>query len=284
MYNQHHKLTSFLTGILLLAAACVYSALSAGAGEYPHWWTSGGVINTNATATNDFAAVNQGQVKWIALKAYEELAARLRGGAGSAASNMIAAFSATNNYVGVNLGQLKYLAQPFYDRLILAGYTNAYPWTATATDDVSHALANIGQVKNLFSFDLKDSDEDGMPDWWEIANGLVPTNAADGEADSDGDGISNALEYRRWTNPQDRQSANLTFYVNATNGSDSYDGLSPFWNDLHGPKRTIGNAIFVAISTDRIEVAEGTYSNEPAIYLFANKKLTLRPNGSVIVR
>jgi hypothetical protein len=40
-----------------------------------------------------------------------------------------------------------------------------------------------------------DTDQDGMPDAWETANGLNPANAADRNADADGDGYTNLEEY-----------------------------------------------------------------------------------------
>jgi len=40
-----------------------------------------------------------------------------------------------------------------------------------------------------------DSDHDGMPDAWERARDLDPTDAADGRADRDGDGYTNLEEY-----------------------------------------------------------------------------------------
>ena len=40
-----------------------------------------------------------------------------------------------------------------------------------------------------------DTDRDGMPDAWETANGLNPSNAADRNADADGDGYTNLEEY-----------------------------------------------------------------------------------------
>jgi hypothetical protein len=51
-----------------------------------------------------------------------------------------------------------------------------------------------------------DSDRDGIPDSWELAHGLNPTNANDANIDSDGDSLSNAQEYIAGTDPQDGQS------------------------------------------------------------------------------
>jgi hypothetical protein len=50
-----------------------------------------------------------------------------------------------------------------------------------------------------------DSDGDGMPDSWEIANGTNP-GQADAAADPDGDGDSNYQEYLAGTNPLDPAS------------------------------------------------------------------------------
>jgi hypothetical protein len=53
---------------------------------------------------------------------------------------------------------------------------------------------------------LPDSDSDGLPDDWEIAHGLNPTNSADAALDGDGDGVSNREEYLAGTGPDDPQS------------------------------------------------------------------------------
>jgi hypothetical protein len=47
----------------------------------------------------------------------------------------------------------------------------------------------------------KDSDGDGMPDWWEIEHGLNPNDPADASKDSDGDGYTNIEEFINGTDP-----------------------------------------------------------------------------------
>jgi hypothetical protein len=134
-----------------------------------------------------------------------------------------------DNYGVANLGQLKAVAKPFYDRLREVGMnTNAslrangypaswphdYPWDPTlpinqptppgATVDKTANLApiNLGQLKMAFSFDLaKDTDGDGLPDWWETKYGLNPNNPSDANATAAGGGMTNGQHYGQGSNP-----------------------------------------------------------------------------------
>jgi len=59
-------------------------------------------------------------------------------------------------------------------------------------------------AKNLLNIQdcrLIDSDLDGMPDYWEIQNGLDPNNLLDGSLDNDKDGIVNSQEFKNDTDP-----------------------------------------------------------------------------------
>ncbi len=184
--------TLVVTGMMLMPVL----AFSA---DYPDWWTSCNVV-TNDLATNDYAAANQGQVKWFATNAYNEFEANLPGGAGTNIENLVQGFTDTGNYYGVNIGQLKNIGKLFYDRLIEEGYTNAYPWTTVTTDDFDYAVANIGQLKNLFDFELTgDADDDSLPDWWEM-HWWGDTNETE-SGDYDSDDLINSNEYVYGTCP-----------------------------------------------------------------------------------
>ena len=172
----------------------------------PSWWASREVTIFGAPA-DDYAAINEGQLKNIATQAEAELDANLPGGAGAAVHALVDTWStptaATSDYSAVNLGMLKTVAQPFYDQLIAAGYANAYPWTGSKTPPNDFAAANIGQAKNLFSFDVTyDSDGDGLPDWWERHYfghlGLNPNTLA-----ASGDGLTLLQSYQQGINPND---------------------------------------------------------------------------------
>lgn len=182
----------------LIALAALFCMSMAAIAASP-WWTN--VLNSSGT-TNDSAVANQGQVKWFAVQAHEHLNTAIPdlGGAGGTLDALIESFSPSNNYLAVNHGQLKQLATPFYDRLATLGYATTYPWTATTSDDRDFAVANIGQVKQLFDFDLaEDTDADGMPDMWEQANFGSTTNTAGG--DFEGDGVNNLTEFWQGRDP-----------------------------------------------------------------------------------
>ena len=67
--------------------------------------------------------------------------------------------------------------------------------------------------------DSKDRDLDGMPDRWELANGLNPKDAADALLDADSDGLANANEYGAGTDPNDATSCLALKAIRLKNGS-----------------------------------------------------------------
>ena len=149
-----------LTPPRVLVALCLCAVLPLLAyAAVPAWWSGRGVTIAGATP-DDYAPVNQGQLKNIAVTAIAELDAKLPGGAGDAlhalANNWATLNPQANDYTAVNLGQLKNIAKPFYDRLMSASLADRYPWADASPPRDDFAIANIGQVKNLFSFALPD--------------------------------------------------------------------------------------------------------------------------------
>jgi hypothetical protein len=186
---------------------------------YPTWWAGYGVLT--GTARADYAAANQGQAKNLAVEAVYELDSDLAqfGGAGSALHALAVALSATSaqteDYAAVNLGELKALSQPFFNRLLAVGYTEApvtsgtYPWAAPGAGTPSdYASGNIGQLKFLFSFDVKRSgDGSGIPDWWEKA--FFPGQTMDPTGYSSSDGLTNIENYLDGINPTVQLQVNV---------------------------------------------------------------------------
>jgi hypothetical protein len=134
--------------------------------------TNDGVVTTNYVP-NPYAAVNQGQLKQFTVRAVSYLNATLSGGAGTNLNTLVSNWAqdyATNGYAtntanptrpykpsdlqAENVGQLKYIASLVYTQLAGAGYTGLYPSWIVQNTTTDNNAANLGQLKEVFDFDL----------------------------------------------------------------------------------------------------------------------------------
>jgi len=90
----------------------------------------------------------------------------------------------------------------------------------------AYNIAGVAVDSQLVSFTTSannqtdDSDGDGIPDYWEVANGFNAQDVSDGGIDSDSDGLTNREEYVAGTDPNNLDS-------------DS-DGMPDGWEVDHG--------------------------------------------------
>ncbi|MDP6810988.1 MAG: S8 family serine peptidase [Kiritimatiellia bacterium] len=109
-----------------------------------------------------------------------------------------------------------------------------------------------------------DADGDGLPDWWEIANGLNPFDSdtdgdgiPDGSEDGDLDGLVNWTEYRAGTDPDDPDSDD-----NGTLDKDEDpdgDGLVNFDEQLNATRPDLPDTDDDGLS-DNVEVSGPVYT------------------------
>jgi hypothetical protein len=70
-------------------------------------------------------------------------------------------------------------------------------------NDPAHWVAVAPSPGSNFDGPVGDGDQDGMPDAWEIQNGLDPRDWTDAHEDPDQDGLTNLEEYRAGTDPHE---------------------------------------------------------------------------------
>ena len=111
-----------------------------------------------------------------------------------------------------------------FESIQVNGYPAAILWSEVDfLELIQNSRAATHRIDLLVSYDLLDSDGDGMPDWWEKFYGLN-WQLNDAGLDPDGDGINNGDEYLGGTDPlnDDRapslQTLQLAAYGESNNG------------------------------------------------------------------
>ena len=70
-----------------------------------------------------------------------------------------------------------------------------------ADTETNYIYVNNAKKLDVYKVTLVDTDKDGMPDVWEVENGLDPNNDSDALLDPDGDGRDNLNEYLNGSDP-----------------------------------------------------------------------------------
>lgn len=203
----------------------------------PLWWTDRNVIDPDAIE-NNHAVASLGQAKWMTSQCYAELDSSLADGLDFSLASIVPNPPANpdaewyeNQKKALNIGQLKHLSSKFYTQLnelapqwvktqmemngIPWEEEQIHPWNIATPVAENYALANIGQLKSVFSLKFKtDSDSDGLSDLEEYI--FINSNTDDeydnltdlteipsigSGSDTDGDGLTDAQEIARNTDP-----------------------------------------------------------------------------------
>jgi predicted outer membrane repeat protein len=146
--------------------------------------------------------------------------------------------------------------------------------------DIDGELRHAGEQVDIGCDEYIDLDDDILPDFWELTHFETTVNVEAGQ-NPDEDAWTNIQEYNQSSNPIFPPA---TFYVDALDGDDFWDGFSPVWDGQHGPKATIQAAINQAsfYDHDLILLAPGTYTSEGNRDIdFAGKVITVKSENGL---
>ena len=137
------------------------------------------------------------------------------------------------------------------------GLSNLQEYNADSDPHVLDTGTMAWAVSGLFTLqtrtDAPDGDGDGLPDAWEIANGLNPA-VSNGSGDPDGDGLTNLEEYNGGWSPLVAENAALSssqsalFLVDTGAYGGGYaldtdgDGMPDWWELKYGLNRLVNDA------------------------------------------
>ena len=129
------------------------------------------------------------------------------------------------------------------------------------TADDTLATSDVDRSNNTARFAVNlwlDSDRDGMPDGWEMAEESDPGNPEDAQEDKDGDGVSNLAEYLAGTDPWDPQSY---LRIGSVAAGDGVGGVELRWGSVASRLYTVLRS--AAVPGGFVPVAEHVLSTPP---------------------
>ncbi len=135
----------------------------------------------------------------------------------STLSNVDARFGSAGNFKSLTANDAVYTGM-----LSFSNGLNTHTSAIVRSDD---GLNNVIQLP--FSFVAKDSDNDGLADSYELANGLDPHDANDANLDADNDGLTNLEEFELGTNTNSNDSDG----DGILDGDDAYPTNDQRWTD-----------------------------------------------------
>jgi len=109
--------------------------------------------------------------------------------------------------------------------------------TASVTLTVDDGDGGTAVLTWTITVGFVDDDADGMPDSWETANGLDPTDPTDATGDPDADGLTNLDEYLGGTDPNAYDGPGLPTLVDPVGGAEVADHRPDLtWTDAVDPQ------------------------------------------------
>jgi hypothetical protein len=193
------------------AATTLFTALNPQYGSFPgtqQYYMAGNVMPGRFTEANQSAGLNIGTESGGTLPQnsnppYSAMVNAPFFPSHATIHNATGAYKQVTSDVGCNLPQIDARDTRIIGETLAGTYT--YRGSISNSPGLPDTTADVGGWENYGNETRPagfDTDNDGMPDWWETIKGLSPTSPtgdfAECNADPDGDGYTNLEDYLNW--------------------------------------------------------------------------------------